>query len=131
VPRGAAVRRLPFGLGRDLTTEVDFDRDARYWLGLWSIDDLAYGPGVFVPVVKMDVEGHEASAIRGAERLLAERKPHVVGETHSEDLDARCRGLLEDHGYTVEAVDPHRWVPEVRMLGFNRWCVARGDTGGG
>lgn len=216
VPRGAALRRLPFGLGRGLWMEVDFDRDARYWLGLYeielarhirplcvpgsacfdlgsasgfyalvfaqrgadrvlavetdpetcerlrrnvaanselaprievversiaietsaadgsvSIDELAYGPGGFVPdLVKMDVEGSEVAALRGAERLLAERKPHVVIETHSEDLDAGCRWLLEDRGYAPESIEPRRFAPEVRTLEFNRWCVARGRPRG-
>ena len=44
------------------------------------------------------------------ERLLAERKPHVIIETHSEDLDAACRWLLTDHGYDIEAVEPRRWI---------------------
>jgi hypothetical protein len=94
-----------------------------------GLDGLAYGPGGFVPdLVKMDVEGNEVAALRGAERLLAERKPHVIIETHSEDRDAACRSLLTDHGYDVEAVEPRRWIPEVRTLAFNRWCVARGRT---
>lgn len=94
-----------------------------------TIDDLAYGSGGFVPdLVKMDVEGHEVGAIRGAERLLSERKPHVVVETHSEDLDAGCRWLLEDHGYEVETVEPRRWLAEVRTtVSANRWVVARGE----
>jgi hypothetical protein len=95
--------------------------------GTMTIDELAYGPGGFVPdLVKMDVEGNEVAALRGAQRLLAERKPHVIVETHSEDLDAGCRWLLEDNGYAVETVEPRTWMPEVRTLGFNRWCVARG-----
>jgi chemotaxis response regulator CheB len=94
-----------------------------------GLDGIAYGPGGFVPdLVKMDVEGNEVDALRGAERLLEERKPHVIVETHSEDRDAACRSLLTDHGYDVEAVEPRRWVPEVRTLAFNRWCVARGRT---
>ncbi len=95
--------------------------------GTVTIDELAYGPGGFVPdLVKMDVEGNEVAALRGAQRLLAERKPHVIIETHSEDLDAGCRWLLADHGYVPEAVEPRRWIPEVRTLELNRWCVARG-----
>ena len=78
-------------------------------------------------LVKIDVEGKEVAAIRGAERLLAEL-PHVIVETHSEDLDAACRRLLEGQGYSVRAVEPRRWLPEVRTAGFNRWCVARGDA---
>jgi hypothetical protein len=93
-----------------------------------GLDELAYGPGGFVPdLVKMDVEGNEVAALRGAQRLLAERKPHVIIETHSEDLDAGCRWLLEDHGYDVEVVEPRPWLPEVRTLELNRWCVARGN----
>ena len=95
--------------------------------GAVSIDDLAYREGGFIPdLVKMDVEGSEVAALRGAQRLLAERKPHIIIETHSEDLDAGCRWLLEDHGYAVQTVEPRSWLPEVRTLGFNRWVVARG-----
>jgi hypothetical protein len=94
-----------------------------------GLDELAYRPGGFVPdLVKMDVEGNEVAALRGSQRLLAGRKPHVIIETHSEDLDAGCRWLLEDHGYAVETVEPRSWMPEVRTLEFNRWCVARGDS---
>jgi hypothetical protein len=95
--------------------------------GTVTIDELAYSPGGFVPdLVKMDVEGNEVAALRGAQRVLSERRPHVIIETHSEDLDAGCRWLLEDHGYAVESVEPRPWMPEVRTLDFNRWCVARG-----
>jgi Methyltransferase FkbM domain len=96
---------------------VDFDRDSRY-----------YRPAGFAPdLVKLDVEGKEVSAIRGAERLLTQRKPHMIVETHSEDLDAACRSLLMEHGYAVETVEPRRWVPEVRTATLNRWCIARGE----
>jgi hypothetical protein len=92
-----------------------------------SLDELAYRTGGFVPdLVKLDVEGFEVKAIRGAERLLSERMPHLIVETHDEDLDAACRELLEEHGYTVEPVEPRRWLPEVRTASFNRWLVARG-----
>lgn len=92
-----------------------------------SLDDLAYGPGGFVPdLVKLDVEGKERSTLRGAARLLGERKPHVIVETHSQDLDDTCREILASHGYTVETVEPRRWLPEVRPAPLNRWVVAPG-----
>ncbi|HEU0303485.1 MAG TPA: FkbM family methyltransferase [Gaiellaceae bacterium] len=97
--------------------------------GTVSLDDLAYGADGFVPdLVKLDVEGMEVRAIRGGQRLLSERRPHVIVETHSQDLDAACRELLEDHGYAVEAVEARRWAPEVRTAELNRWLVARGHT---
>jgi hypothetical protein len=95
--------------------------------GQISSDDLAYAPGGFVPdLVKIDVEGKEVAAIRGASRLLRERKPHVIVETHSRDLDDASRELLGDHGYEVAVVEQRRWLPEVRTAPLNRWLVARG-----
>lgn len=92
-----------------------------------SLDALAYRADGFVPdLVKLDVEGKEVAAIRGGERLLSERMPHLIVETHSEHLDATCRDLLEGHGYAVEHVEPRRWLPEVRTAEHNRWLVARG-----
>jgi Methyltransferase FkbM domain len=213
LPREAALRRLPLGLGRGLVMEIDPGRDARFWLGLYevelashvralcgrgssgfdlgaesgfyalvfakrgggrvvaveanartcerlqrnieanpslaptvevihgrvarrtntpsgavSIDDLAYRAGGFLPdLVKLDVEGKEVAALRGATRLLTERRPHFIVETHSQELDTACHDLLSDHGYEITAVEPRRWVPEVRTASFNRWLVARGE----
>jgi predicted RNA methylase len=214
LPRGAALRRLPLGLGRGLVMEIDPDRDARFWLGLYevelarhvralcvpgtssfdlgaesgyyalvfarrgggrvvaveangrtcerlrrnvdanptlaptvkvihgrvarqtstssgavSIDDLVYGAAGFVPdLVKLDVEGKEVAALRGATRLLTERRPHLIVETHSRELDSACHALLSTHGFEITAVEPRRWVPEVRTASFNRWLVARGEA---
>jgi hypothetical protein len=95
--------------------------------GQISLDDLAYGPGGFVPdLVKLDVEGKERAALSGAARLLGERKPHLIVETHSQDLDEACREILVSHGYAVETVEPRRWLPEVRPAPLNRWLVAAG-----
>jgi len=90
-----------------------------------SLDDAAYGR-YFVPdLVKLDVEGSELKALHGAERLLTERRPHLVVETHSAELERSCVELLERHGYEAGIVRPRRWSPEVRE-GHNRWLVAEG-----
>jgi predicted RNA methylase len=96
--------------------------------GQISIDDLAYGASGFVPdLLKVDVEGKEVAALRGASRLLGERRPHVIVETHSQELDDASRELLADHGYSVVTVEQRRWLPEVRTAPLNRWLVARGE----
>jgi hypothetical protein len=95
--------------------------------GQVSLDDLAYGPSGFVPdLVKLDVEGKERTTLRGAARLLGERRPHLIVETHSQELDDSCREILVSHGYPVETVEPRRWLPEVRPAPLNRWLVAPG-----
>jgi hypothetical protein len=91
-----------------------------------SLDDVAYGEGGFVPdLIKMDIEGGELRALRGAERILGERMPHLIVETHSLELESRCGKLLAEHGYRPLVVKPRRWLPEVRTES-NRWLVAEG-----
>jgi hypothetical protein len=96
--------------------------------GRVALDDLAYGGDGFVPdLIKMDVEGKELSVLRGARRILAERRPHLIVETHSRELEQECRELLERHRYRPAVVAPRRWLPEVRPADVNRWLVAEGS----
>lgn len=91
-----------------------------------TLDDLAFADEGFVPdLVKLDVEGWELRALEGGERLLAEHRPHLVVETHSEDHERGCAELLLRQGYAPKVVEPRRWLPEVRE-GHNRWLVAEG-----
>jgi hypothetical protein len=91
-----------------------------------TLDDAAFATDGFVPdLVKLDVEGWELKALRGGQRLLAERRPHLVVETHSAELELGCSDLLAAHGYSPQVVEPRRWLAEVRQ-GHNRWLVATG-----
>ena len=58
-------------------------------------------------------------ARRGAARVLA-------AEPHPATCERLRRNLAANPEHDVEAVKPRRWIPEVRTLAFNRWCVARG-----
>jgi hypothetical protein len=91
-----------------------------------ALDHVAFSADGFVPdLVKLDVEGWELKALQGGERLLAERRPHLVVETHSAELERSCLDLLVSHGYSPQVVEPRRWLAEVRE-GHNRWLVAKG-----
>lgn len=92
-----------------------------------TLDGIAFAAGGFVPdVVKLDVEGRELHALEGAAHLLAERRPHLIVETHSEALERDCLALLRTHGYAPRIVHPRRVLAEVRA-GHNRWLVAEGE----
>jgi hypothetical protein len=92
-----------------------------------SLDDVAYGEGGFVPdLIKLDIEGAELKALRGAERVLRERIPHLIVETHSPQLESDCAALLAGHGYRPLVLSTRRWLPEVRTE-TNRWLVAHGQ----
>jgi hypothetical protein len=90
-----------------------------------SLDDLA--DETFVPdFMKMDIEGGEATALRGAERILSDRRPGLLVEVHSLDLERECISLLRRHGYEPSIVSPRRWLPDYRPVAHNRWLIAEG-----
>jgi Methyltransferase FkbM domain len=92
-----------------------------------TLDEIAYGREGFVPdLVKLDIEGWELCALRGATRLLADRRPHLIVETHSEQLERACSEVLREYGYAPQLVTPSRgWLPETRP-GHNTWLIAQG-----
>lgn len=95
--------------------------------GQVTLDEVAYSEDGFVPdVIKIDIEGAELDALRGAKRILHERKPSLIIETHSEDLEAGCSALLREHGYDPGVVAPRKWLRDHRPSTFNGWLVAEG-----
>ena len=87
-----------------------------------TLDDEAPDAGL----LKIDVEGAEASVLNGAARLLAERRPHVIVETHAPELERECGDLLVRHGYRPRVVCGRRFARQDRDDAFNRWLVAEG-----
>jgi hypothetical protein len=80
----------------------------------------------FAPdVVKVDVEGAELEVLAGARGLLASRRPHLIVEVHSRELERRCGDFLLELGYAPRVVEQRRWH---RRGGNaeNRWLVGRG-----
>ena len=71
-----------------------------------GLDDLV-ARGVLRPpaVVKCDVEGAEHDVLRGAEKILATRRPLVFLATHGADVHARCCDLLRAASYDLFAID--------------------------
>ncbi|HEX8714156.1 MAG TPA: FkbM family methyltransferase [Solirubrobacteraceae bacterium] len=54
-------------------------------------------------LVKIDIEGAEVAALRGAERLLTEVRPTIICELHG--TNAAVVEVLESHGYDVRTVE--------------------------
>lgn len=51
--------------------------------------------------MKIDVEGAEYAVLRGATRLLTEKRPLIFLSTHGELVHAECCRLLVGLGYTL------------------------------
>jgi hypothetical protein len=91
------------------------------------LDDYAAGDDGFLPgLIKMDIEGAELKALRGAKDILRTAHPHLIVETHSAELEARCDEFLRGFGYRPKVVDARGWAEDNRPLVHNRWLVARG-----
>jgi len=54
--------------------------------------------------IKMDIEGGEYGALRGAEQLLRTHKPTIFLATHGEALHAKCCDFLRELGYDLQPV---------------------------
>lgn len=55
-------------------------------------------------ILHCDIQGHEAAMLRGATRTLEQQlADYIFISTHSEELHASCRKILEDFRYTIIA----------------------------
>ena len=79
-------------------------------VGTIRLDDIEPVPAV----IKIDVEGHEASVLRGARRILELDRPVVFVAIHGSEARARCSQILETHDYEVEWLDSSELVAHPR-----------------
>ncbi len=71
-----------------------------------SLDDLAGRAVIPEPdIIKMDIEGGELAALRGAQTLLARCRPRLFLATHGSEVHHACCNLLSALGYQLSSLD--------------------------
>jgi FkbM family methyltransferase len=127
--RGAApvsvVRAAAWSTGgrgrlvRDSSSESEWriQPDLEGPIPLTTLDDLTAGLAGRVDLLKVDIEGGEVEAFRGAAGTL-ERTDRVVVECHSPGLRAEVERLLSSH--RLIPVFARAQSPEVAVVGFRR-----------
>jgi FkbM family methyltransferase len=70
-------------------------------------------------VLKIDVEGGEGFALRGADKLISETKPLFIIELHGKEAAHECWQILTRAGYTVHKLA--RSYPEVASVTELDW----------
>ena len=56
--------------------------------------------------IKMDIEGAELSALRGAQQCIQQHRPLIFLATHGRDVHTACCQLLESWGYECAELGP-------------------------
>jgi FkbM family methyltransferase len=56
-------------------------------------------------IVKIDIEGYAAAALRGMRHTLSEHRPTLFIELHTAEEVAACRDLLDEFGYRASPLD--------------------------
>ena len=69
------------------------------------LDEFCEEYDVVPEVIKCDVEGAEVAVLSGAIKLLEKKRTKWVISTHSKELEARCREIMEAAGYAVEGLE--------------------------
>lgn len=90
-----------------------------------TLDDLLPLPTPIV--IKLDIEGFEVDALRGATEMLWAGDVRWIIETHAAHLERECERLLRGAGYRTRIIRPAWWrrvVPEARVIEHNQWLVA-------
>jgi FkbM family methyltransferase len=91
--------------------ESTFQRDAagerEQSVSLASVDFLVGNGGLPPPsLMKIDVEGAEVGVLAGAARTIAQHRPKIFLEAHSEALAAQCTSFLSAFGYRLRQLEP-------------------------
>jgi FkbM family methyltransferase len=77
-------------------------------------------------VVKMDIEGAEVAALRGASKLLSEHRPTLICELHG--TNRAVTELLESHDYDVRTVETPEISPHVAEWYVHVLATPRADA---
>ncbi len=88
-----------------------------------TLDEYCKRTGVYPDVITMDVEGSEFEVIRGAEKVLREKKPTIFMSVHPEFMFESYRNTgewLEKYGERQHVVHMLRFIDE---LGYTHRCI--------
>ena len=91
------------GTGSSIDAKGGKDVVATRMIRTVALDD--YLPGLSPRAVKIDVEGHELSVLKGMQQTLTRGRPHMIIEIWENTREDVFR-LLRDQGYDLERVEP-------------------------
>jgi FkbM family methyltransferase len=122
---GTAELFLPSGGPGVGTSSVEYGSGTPVTVARVTLDDLDLRD---VRFVKLDVEGHELPALRGAERTVRRDRPLLLVELEERIQPVRpVLDLLAGWGYRPYVMPDDRWLPldDFDLIGHQRGALAR------
>jgi FkbM family methyltransferase len=90
-----------------------FSAEGGLAVSMATLDSLVAEGKVLPPdCIKMDIEGAELLALRGAARTFRQFHPALFLATHGRELETQCRSLLETWGYECKKVEQRKPHPD-------------------
>jgi hypothetical protein len=92
-----------------------------------TVDTLLQNNAVNDVFLKIDIDGGEVEALKGASGTLKNKNCGLIIETHSLQLENDCISILQSMNYACEIIKNaavRRLLPEQREIEHNRWLVA-------
>ncbi len=87
-------------------SHVHLDVNGSFQAKSFKLDSLVFKNKYPIPtMIKMNVEGAEYSVLKGAKKLLEERRPLLLLSTHGPQVRDECLRLLASLGYTLQPLD--------------------------
>jgi hypothetical protein len=122
--RNIALNNAQSGKEINLSTKMIGSHDNDEMCTLDSLQD-----GIVFPcMIKIDIEGAEIDALKGARKLMLAEQVRWLIEVHSVECESVCSQILEGAGYQVRIIKNAWWrllIPEGRGdSDHNRWLVA-------
>jgi len=124
-----APARPTQGKLRDVERTYDNPGAETFAVRAVSLDSLAETHGR-PDLIKIDIEGAAAAALRGARRLVATAAPEIYIELHGPEEQAGVRDELQAHGYELWTLDGRRVEDPTRGWNSPLWCRRPAPAGG-
>ena len=95
-------------LNDSIYNDLGAEGGASYRVETLALDDFVTATGLMPRIIKMDIEGAELDALKGATRILAEGKPLLILEQSPSDMS--CHELLAKAGYVAVDLSNYRRI---------------------